>query len=56
MLLPIFALVMSQAGVTGADEIGELANTVFLGATGIVAAVLQFMHQRSPQPTTATKQ
>jgi len=56
MILPILALVLNQAGVTGADEIGKLANVVFTGGLGITAAVLQFLHQRSPQLNSAAKQ
>lgn len=54
-MLPVLALILNQAGVTGADQIGELASNVFNGTMLVVAAVLQYLHQRNPKPTTLAK-
>jgi hypothetical protein len=43
---------MRVFGVADVDQIGETATTVVDALIIMVSAVLQFMHQRNPQPTT----
>lgn len=54
-LLPMILLILNQMGVTGAESIGDLANTSFNAAVMVVAGVLQFRHMRSPEPTTLSE-
>ena len=54
-LVPMALLILNQMGVTGADQMGELANTAFNGVSMVVAGVLQFLAMRNPQPTNIAK-
>ena len=51
-LTPIIGVVLSTTGVVGADGIIALSNTVFGAIIVSIAGVLEFLHQRSPKPTT----
>ena len=54
-ILPIVALVLNQLDVTGAEKIGELASNIFNATMLGVSAVLQYLHQRNPEPTSVAK-
>lgn len=54
-LLPIIGLILTTTGVTGAEGILGLSDTIFGGGIVIVAGVLEFLHQRNPQPTSIAK-
>lgn len=55
-LLPMGLLILDQTGVAGSAQIGELANTIVTSVIVIASGVLQFLHMRNPQPTSAAKQ
>jgi hypothetical protein len=50
-LLPVIMIALRIFGVADVDSIGEVATNVFDGFVIVASAVLQFMHQRSPEPT-----
>lgn len=54
-LLPIIGLILNTTGVSGADGILGLSDTVFNSVLVVVAGVLQFLHLRNPKPTSLAK-
>ena len=54
-LLPILTIVLTAAGVTDVEAIGALGTGLVNGGAVIASVILQFLHQRNPQPTTLAK-
>jgi hypothetical protein len=54
-LLPVVLITMRVFGVADVDQIGETATKVVDSLIVMISAVLQFMHQRNPQPTTLAR-
>ena len=54
-LLPIALVVMRVFGVADVDSIGEVATSVVDGFIVVASVVLQFLHQRNPEPTTLAR-
>ena len=50
-LLPLVLLALNAAGVTNADSIGTIASRVVEGGIIVASLILQYLHQRDPQPT-----
>lgn len=54
--LPVALIVARMFGVEGADQLGEIATRTIDSIIVIASLVLQFLHQRNPQPTSAASQ
>lgn len=54
-LLPVVLITLRLFGVADAESIGELATSVVDGLIVAASAVLQFLHQRDPEPTSASR-
>lgn len=50
-LLPVILIALRVFGVADVDSIGELATKVVDAVIVAASAILQFRHQRDPQPT-----
>jgi len=53
--LPVALIVSKMFGVESADELGEIATKTIDSVIVIASMILQFMHQRDPQETTAAR-
>ena len=53
--LPVVLIVARVFGLDGADQIGEIATKVIDSGIVIASMVLQYLHQRNPQPTSASQ-
>jgi hypothetical protein len=54
-LLPVILIALRVFGVADVDSIGELATNVVDAVIVAASAILQFKHQRDPEPTTAAR-
>lgn len=54
-LLPVILIMLRVFGVADVDSIGEVATNVFDGVIVVASAVLQFLHQRDPEPTSLAR-
>ena len=54
-LLPVILIALRVFGVADVDSIGELATNVVDAVIVAASAILQFRHQRAPEPTTAAR-
>ena len=54
-VLPVMLIVARMFGIDDADAIGEIATQAIGAVIVVVSLVLQFLHQRNPEPTSAAE-
>lgn len=54
-ILPILSIILTAAGVTDVESIGAMGTGIVNGGAVIASAILQFFHQRNPEPTSAAR-
>ena len=53
--LPVALIVSKMFGVDDADQLGEIATQAIDSVIVVASLVLQYLHQRDPQETTAAR-